>query len=544
MLARLLLPDQQLLHPLGALVAPEAITVVAVTVSPTAACPRCGTLSVRVHSRYMRYFADLPCGGVPVRLNLHTRRFFCDAPACPQRLFTERLPTVAAPHARRTCRLSETHQELAHGLGGEPGARLCARLGMAVSGDTLLRELAGKTPPTGEAPRVLGVDDWALRKGHRYGTILVDLERGEVIDLLPDREAETLAAWLTTHPGVEIIARDRAGAYAEGARQGAPDAQQVADRWHLLRNLVEALEAAVAREEPALQHAARPEPTVSPPTPAPVPAAAPEGEEERPAPRAARDRERRRERKRAVFETVRRLHGEGHSILAIARQTGKDPRTVRKYVRAAAFPEPKQRGRASGFARFQAYLERRWAEGCHNAAQLWRELREQGYRGSRSTVRQWLSAWRAPRAPGERSPRAARAPVPAPRTVAWWLVRPVEHLTAEQAAYLDRLKQQAPRLELAQSLTLEFFALVRQREGEKLEAWTARVGASGVAELRSFVASLRRDWEAVVAGLTLAWSTGPVEGQINRLKGLKRAMFGRAGLPLLRARVLPLAAPV
>jgi transposase len=259
-----------------------------------------------------------------------------------------------------------------------------------------------------------------------------------------------------------------------------------------------------------------------------------------------RERQQRRERKQAVFEEVRGLHRAGHSLASIARQTGKDPRTVRQYVGAEAFPEPKQRRRVSGFARFRGYLERRWQEGCHNTAQLWREIREQGYPGSRSTVRQWLSAWRAPLAAAEpgTSPLAPRARAPAPRAVAWWLLSPREKLTAEQAAFLERVKEQSPRIELAQSLGLEFFAMIREREAEKLEDWTERVGASDVAELKGFCASLRRDWEAVVAGLTLAWSNGPVEGQINRLKGLKRAMFGRAGLPLLRARVLPLAAPV
>lgn len=200
----------------------------------------------------------------------------------------------------------------------------------------------------------------------------------------------------------------------------------------------------------------------------------------------------------------------------------------------------------SGFAGFQEYLERRWREGCHNAAQLWREIREQGYPGSRTTVRQWLSAWRAPLPSTERRTSTAppRARVPAPRTVVWWLLRPREQLTAEQAAFLERVKQQSPRIALAQSLAQEFFTLTRQREAEKLEDWTERAGASGIAELKGFCTGLRRDWEAVVAGMTLPWSNGPVEGQINRLKLLKREMFGRAGLPLLRARVLPLATPI
>jgi transposase len=551
MLAQVLLPNPRLLHPLGVVVAPEELTLVAVTVSPTAACPVCGAVSTRAHSNYLRTFADLPCVQTPVRLHLHTRRFFCEASDCPRRIFTERLPEVAGPYARRTLRLAEALQQIAHALGGEAGARMSARLGMAVSADTLLRQLAARAISESETPRVLGVDDWALRKGQRYGTILVDLERGRVIELLPDRQAETLAQWLQEHPGVEIITRDRAGAYAAGARLGAPDAQQVADRWHLLKNLVEALEGAVAREERALQQAAAGAKEAPEPPPPVVRATElpPDAEEPAPPPpttRAERERQHRRERKRTLFEEVRRLHRAGHSILGIARQTGKDPRTIRKYVAADAFPEPKQRRRVGGLAGFHGYLERRWREGCHNAAQLWRELGAQGYPGSRSAVRQWVAGWRAPLSPGGRQTKARppRAQAPAPRSVAWWLVSPREKLTEEQAAFLERLKQQSPRVELAQRLSQEFFALTRQREAEKLAGWLECVRGSGIEELKGFGAGLRRDWEAVSAGLTLKWSNGPVEGQINRLKGLKRQMFGRAGLPLLRARVLPLAAPV
>jgi transposase len=545
----LLLPDPDLLR-LDA-VSPEggALKLLLSTIQPAACCPVCGEPASRVHSAYVRSPADLPCGGVPLRLELHTRRFHCDNARCPRRIFTERLPGVLQPSARRTLRLTQALDAVAHALGGKAGARLADHLGMNTSRDTLLRRLKAAPPTPEGAPRVLGVDDWAKRKGQEYGTILVDLERGCVIDLLPDRRAETLAQWLKEHPGVEIITRDRGGAYADGAREGAPDAVQVADRFHLLQNLAAALEGALTRDQQALREAARPPasvvPDAAPPGPAdePVP---PSGAPLAPPTRAERDRAARRERRRALFDEVRRLYGEGYSVRAIAQKLGKSRHTIKKYVQADAFPEPKRRQRGPGqLAPYQAYLEERWRAGCHNATQLWREIQAQGFGGACSAVKLLISGWRAKLPPEERrvsgpAPRKRQETrSPAPRAVVWWLLGSREALTEEQATFLERLKERCPKLELAQSLALEFFAMTRQRDVSGLEDWIRRAATSGVEELKNFGAGLRRDWEAVVAGLTLAWSNGPVEGQVNRLKMLKRQMFGRASLPVLRARILP-----
>lgn len=549
MSAALLLPDADVLHLDAVSLEGGAIHLVLSTVQTAPRCPVCRQPALRVHSGYRRFPADLPCGGVPLRLELHTRRFHCDATHCPRRIFTERLPGVLQPYARCTRRLTAALEALAHALGGMAGARLADRLGMSASRDTLLRRLQETAPPTAVVPRVLGVDDWAKRKGQEYGTILVDLERRCVIDLLPDRQAETLATWLREHPGVEIIARDRGGAYAQGAREGAPQAVQVADRFHLLKNLADALGEVLGGEHAALREAA-----LAPPPPAgdagsPLPAAAapnppPVGDR-----RARREREQSahaRERRRARYDEVRRLQQEGLTARQIAARLGISRTTVGKYLNGSTFPERKTRATPSGSVEpYAEYLRRRWDEGCHNAKELWRELREQGFPGQPLAVWRFTRSWRdpggaAPCAGRETRDRSVPAQ-PAPRAVVWWLLGAREALTEEQAAFLERLKGGCPKIELAETLAREFFTMVRQRAAGRLQEWIERARASGIEPLRQFGAGLQRDGEAVAAGLTLEWSSGPVEGQVNRLKMVKRQMFGRAGLSVLRARLLPAA---
>jgi transposase len=225
----------------------QRITLEVSSIQVTPTCPGCGQPAHRVHSRYVRTLADLPWPELAARIHLHVRRFLCDEPTCPRRTFSERLPALVAPSARRTQRLTHAQRDVALALGGAAGARLTAKQHMPTSRQTLLRLLRHIPLPVTVAPRVVGLDDWAKRKGHSYGTIIVDLETHDPIDLLDDRSAETVERWLKAHPSVEVVGRDRSETYAAGVTAGAPEAIQVADRWHILKNLREAIEQELAQ---------------------------------------------------------------------------------------------------------------------------------------------------------------------------------------------------------------------------------------------------------------------------------------------------------
>ncbi|MDQ4074619.1 MAG: ISL3 family transposase [Chloroflexota bacterium] len=540
------------------IVAP-AITVMATSTQSSALCPECQQPATRVHSRYTRILTDLPWADVPVRLQLHVRRFFCPSPTCCRTIFTERLPTLVAPWARRTQRLAARHRTLGLALGGIAAARVAVHFDQPTSRDTMLRLVRQTPEQDAPVPRVLGVDDWAKRKGHNYGTILVDLDAHRPIEVLSDRTADTLADWLRTHPGVEVISRDRAGAYADGASHGAPHAVQVADRWHLLKNLGEALVRVLEAHRQVLTALVPAPPTASveqvpgvetddgPPSPQGASAVVADRAAAAPLTRAERERQQRRARRQDRHAQVQALHQDGLSQRAIGKHLHLDRRTVRKYLRAPTCPEPQPRAKRSSLLDpYKAYLLERWNAGCHTGTELLREIRAQGYAGGRSIAMDFIAAVRkqqgVPRM--KRTGLAGQAATdpterpPTPRALAWLILQRSERLEEADQARLTLLRQADPQIETAIRLAREFATIVRERQHESLDSWLRRTVESGITALRGFVTGIHRDYAAVKAAVSLPYSNGITEGHINRLKYLKRQMYGRAKFDLLRKRVL------
>ena len=504
----------------------NGIIIVARTTAATAVCPDCAQESSRVHSYYHRSLADLPWQATRVCCKLTARKFRCQNADCPRKVFAERLPSVAQKHAQKTIRLAQALQHFTWLTGGAVAARIARLLGIATSPDSLLDCLKRPTPATPISPRVLGVDDFAFRRGHVYGTILVDLERRCPIDLLPDRESKTLEGWLRAHPGIEILSRDRSTAYTDAANKAIPSAIQVADRWHLFKNISDALEKLLLRKHRLLREITlheRPEPQPAMP---PLPSR-----------RADNEKTQRKERRLACYERIVSLHEQGVNILGIQRLAGVDRKTIRKYLNSGALPERQPRPeRAGKLTPFHSHLKRRWLEGRHNGAELLAEIRAMGYSGGYSILKAFLRSLRA-RAPSSTTRR--RVFPPSPRRLSWLATnRDHPRARSEDIAFLDTAASACPEVQRAMELAQRLCAMIRERRADGLASWLVAAQASGISEMKSLAAGLRSDFAAVEAALSLSWSNGPVEGQVNRLKFIKRLMYGRAGFDLLRARVL------
>ena len=511
----------------------DQIHIAVTSTQKQACCPACNGQSTSQHSTYSRHPNDLPWALVPVVLHIAVKRFFCQNPACPKKTFAERFPNLVDWYQRRTIRVQEKQQQLSTNTSARAAEVLLKNHQLGLSNTSINRLLRCLPDPQSAPVRVLGVDDWAKRKGQRYGTILIDLETSQVIDLLDDRKADTLAKWLQTHPEIEIVSRDRSPTYAEAITRGAPSAVQVADRWHLLHNLSDTVYLLLQQEAKTIHnHFAVPQKSV------PSIPGNPSSATEKPLTRA----EQRRKERMAQAETLRQ---KGWSQKAIAHHLHLHPKTVRRYRND---PSPRlERTRKQHFLdAYQPYLLQRWNEGCHNAAQLYREIQPQGFRGHLTIVRDFVQTLRAAsglparvqKTNGDHKLPADIVPTPPSlRTLTWWILKRPEDRVENDEQLLARVCEGQPKLIETLELARGFASLVRQHQEDQLTPWLERAGHSNYVLWRNFAEGLKQDEKAVRAALRFSWSNGKTEGHVNRLKYVKRLMYGRANDDLLRKRV-------
>lgn len=547
----------------------------------SADCPLCGQSSDAVHSRSRRQLKDVPCGGQAVCLQLTVHKFFCRNPQCPRKIFTERIPQFVKPWAQTTVRFTQALQAIGFATSGRLGARLATRLGIATSWMTILRRMMALPTPAAGSVIVLGIDDFSFKRGRKFGTILVDLVRHTVIDLLAERSSQSAADWMRKHPEIAYVSRDRGKDYAQGASEGAPQAIQVSDRFHLMKNFVEAVEAEVSRCYKQLRQK-------QPPLPSPD---LPASEEWRQAPDADAERKRRarladkeqqyarlkdllarglsakeiaqqldmpvrrvyrwrecercpahqsahppRNDKQERYEQIKTLRLHGLSQKEIAQRLGIGVRTVQRWQkREPAQVNAPRRKRRSIFDPYAAYVLSRWQQGERSVSLLWQEIRSQGFQGSLQTMYRFV-----------RTLYQEATLLPAPGVIdrvsvqqaIWLLVRVSSDLDAKEREDLQELCQACSELAALHTLAQTFGQIVRKREGDRLSDWMKQVEASSFRQVKRFVAGLQRDEEEVLAGLTVVYSNGQVEGFVNKLKLIKRMGYGRANFPLLRQRVL------
>lgn len=523
----------------------ESIVITACAITSSASCPDCHQVSSHVHSTYIRSPKALPSSGRRVRVHLQVRRFRCANPTCRRKTFAEPFPLLLVPRAQRTCSVQQVLRLIGEAMGGRAGARLCQLLALTCSFATLLRLVRQAPLPSSKNVRVGGVDEWAWRKGQRYGTILVDLERHAPIDLLEDATAESFAAWLEKHPTVEVVSRDRGTTFADGANRGAPQALQIADRWHLIKNMGETLEKVLARHHADVRRAMAPAAEEE----QQVIAALDQQALARTLARSQKEQQRqaRQERRRETFMRVQELAAQGWSGASIARMLGIHKKTAVKYATAEHFPEERS-DRGHKLAPYLPFLHAQWSAGEHNIASLYQTLHTQGYTGSETVVRNYLTALRKhigqeghPRRyypPVSQKKKHHQRTVLSSRRATWLALRKPETRSTEDQQRLLLLQQAHPQVRTACELAQAFVQMIRERHASALEPWLKAALESEVPELRTFATGIKRDQDSIQAALTHEWSQGQTEGQVHRLKLIKRQSYGRAGFDLLRHRVL------
>ncbi|RPH47213.1 MAG: ISL3 family transposase [Desulfobacteraceae bacterium] len=498
-------------------------------------CPLCGKTSFRVHSKYERMLADLPVSGHQTRFNLIARRYFCDNSKCRRKIFTEQFQFEIKPYRRRLLRSNKLLGHLALELGGNTGSRISRHVGIPVSPSTLLRIIKQiEIQTVSVTSGIIGIDDWAFKKGNKYGTVVIDLETRKVIDLLPNREADTLSNWLKDHPEIKVISRDRAGPYALGARNGAPQAIQVADRFHLLMNLGEATKKVFQSKGKELKEAFK---IFNDPLRSESRSIDMEKTsdyflpENKPVPTTTNIK------RLYLFDKVKELHQKGRSIKSISKILKIHRQTVKKYIKAEEYPKYEGK-RTSNFDMFRDYLSQE-NNRIKTRRELYQIVIQFGFNGKYSSFTENLNKLWEGTFPTKNKAIAVPKPIVTWSTskLSMMLYMNADRMNSYDNEFLNLLFENYPEIKHMAQLVKSFKDLFKNKEDGKLKIWIddAMNSKSG---LKNFAANLLKDFQAINNAVVTTYSNGQVEGQVNRIKNIKRKMYGRAGFQMLRKMVL------
>lgn len=487
-------------------------------------CPLCNELSSRIHSYYTRRIMDLPMIGSQTLLILNTRKFYCLNINCIRKVFTERFSEHIVNRKTVTRRLNEKFLKIASLMGGNGGVRICQLMNIPVSSSTLIRLIHQEPLEQSAVPKVLGIDDWAFKKGSRYGTIIVDLERRKIIDLLPDREALSVEKWLKAHPGVEIVSRDRYSNFANGVKNASTSIKHVADRWHLLKNLGDAMQRALDRNVVSLKVARRQKNIRSHKD---IQLQSVEAKENEINEDGVIGRK---------FCQVKQMLLEGHSIKKISRETGVTRITIRKWKSYDVLP-PKRSPKMTNMHFYDEAVRKILDENpTIETKEVLQKITEMGYNGSRSGGYENIRKLRGSKMKNTVLPLPSLFWVPPKASNLFYIDK--RHLSTEEKKFVNTLCMESREIKKAAKLIRAFKSMLKKKDGSLLQPWIEDAISSNVKEIKGFARGLLSDIEAIENGVRLPWSNGPVEGLVNKLKITKRQMYGRASFALLRKRLV------
>ena len=506
--------------------------VYATSSSEEGTCPYCGHKSKKVHSRYVRVIHDLSILGHRVIIYLGVRKFFCHNHKCDKATFAEQPGTEVFRYRRRTCRCEVAVARQGISTSSNSASRLLSLLGIPVSSSTVLRDLHRLCPSSYEDVREIGVDDWAWRKGVTYGSIVIDLKEGRPIDLLGDRETDSFREWMQCHGQVELVSRDRSTDYSSAIAALDKPVTEVADKFHLVKNIYDRFGKLIAEHYDDYRRAVR---KIEEVEEAFHETAA--GKTPKPQNTDSRD---------IMFKEVKELQSKGFKPTTISKKLGIARQTATKYCRMERLPARNSKLR-NPYYRYDKYVEQECAKG-KSMSSIFEEIKSQGFSGSLTPFYdhyKYLSNGYRGYGPNRRKPATKNSPKDERSELV-----PIKALTAmidKAIRQKDMTEEETATLGILNTLgwfremynaTERFYAIITGSDTTELIRWMKKYWKTSIATLKTFILGIMKDYKAVRNTIKLNVTNGITEGYVNKLKAVKRLMYGRAGIELLKNKLV------